>query len=532
MPSAPLKILIVEDERIDREIYRRCLQESRTLRFEFELADSAAAGIWLTKTWRPDCVLLDYDLPDRNGLEALALLRSECDGIPCAVVMLTARGGEGLAVEAMKAGVMDYLPKGQVATDTLAHTVANAIQKFQMQRRLEEHRGALERSQRRYETLLEAMPQMVWTANAQRLVEYANRRWLDYTGLTLATAGQFGWNEVLHPEDWDRTWKAWELASDSGCVFEIEHRLRRAADGSYRWHLVRAVPMKGQQGEVTNWLGTCTEMEDQKQAEKANLEREKFEGLGRLAGGIAHDFNNLLVGILGGASFVMDSLNPLHPAQTILKDVVRASERAAELTRKMLAYSGQSNFFVQRVEVNPLIRKACEIMRPSMPQRIQLQVQTEAGLPPLETDSEELRHAIQELLKNAIEAICEPAAGTIWVRTRLGEIDAETAREHHIETGAAHGGRFVVVEVQDSGCGMDGETQRKIFDPFFTTKFTGRGMGLAAVRGFVRSNRGAIRVLSGPGEGTNLQVLLPVSEASSPAGEEGNAASNAEARAR
>jgi PAS domain S-box-containing protein len=532
MPSRHLKVLIVEDDRIDREIYRRCLQESRTAKFEFAVADSAAEGMGLVRTWRPDCMLLDYDLPDMNGLEALAGLGRECDGVPCAVVMLTACGGEGLAVEAMKAGVMDYLPKGQVAAETLAQTVDNAIQKFEMQRRIEEHRAALERSQRRYETLLEAMPQMVWTANAHGVVEYANRRWLDYTGLTVTApeAHRLGWNEVLHPDDRDETWTAWEAAKETGCVFEIEHRLRRAADGSYRWHLVRAVPMTGENGEVTHWFGTCTEVEDQKQAEKANLDREKLEGLGRLAGGIAHDFNNLLAGILGGASFVMETLHPADPNQKILEDVVHASERAADLTRKMLAYSGKANFFVELVEVNPLVGQACNIIRPTLPDRIQLELHTENGLPPVETDSEQLLYVLQELLKNAVEAIGESGSGTIWVRTGVTDVDPATALEQEADRALLEGGRFVTVEVQDTGCGMDGETQRRIFDPFFTTKFMGRGMGLAAVGGFIRSNRGTVRVSSGSGEGTLLQVLLPAGKQTA-AEEKERAASNAEARA-
>jgi len=528
-----LKIVIVEDDRIDREIYRRCLQDSRAAQFEFEAAGSAAEGMALVRTWRPDCVLLDYDLPDINGLEALAALARECEGVPCAVVMLTACGGEGLAVEAMKAGVMDYVPKGQIAAETLAQTVENAIQKFQMKRRIEEHRAALERSQRRYEMLLEAMPQMVWMANAHGDVEYANRRWLDYTGLTVTSAegGRFVWSEVLHPDDRDETWTAWEKAKETGSVFEIEHRLRRALDGSYRWHLVRAVPMTGEGGEVTQWFGTCTEVEDQKQAEKANLEREKLEGLGRLAGGIAHDFNNLLVGILGGASFVMDTLHPSDPNQKILESVVHASERAADLTRKMLAYSGKANFFVERVEVNPLVREACKSLRPALPDRIHLQVQTGSGLPPVETDSEQLLHVFQEILKNAVEAIGESASGTIWVRTGVTEIDPAAASEEESDRNLVEGGRFVTVEVQDTGCGMDGETQRRIFDPFFTTKFMGRGMGLAAVRGFIRSNRGTVRVSSGAGEGTLLQVLLPAGKTAARqavAEEEERAASNAE----
>jgi PAS domain S-box-containing protein len=256
-----LRILVVDDNRIDREIYKRCFKEIATPRFEFTEAESAAAAIELAKTGRPDCILLDYCLPDMNGLEVLAGFRNGDESLPCAVVMLTAFGGEALAVQAMKAGVMDYLPKRQVSAELLARTVANAVQKFQMQRRIEEHRAALKRSQRRYELLLEAMPQMVWTANAEGLVEYANRRWLEYTGLSLETAGPMGWDQVLHPEDRELTWSAWRSAVESGSVFEIEHRLLGAADQCYRCHLVRAVPMKNATGEVTNWFGTCTDVE-------------------------------------------------------------------------------------------------------------------------------------------------------------------------------------------------------------------------------------------------------------------------------
>src|SRR5207253_3224873 len=143
------------------------------------------------------------------------------------------------------------------------------------------------------------------------------------------------WDQVLHPEDRERTSRTWQQATESGSIFEIEHRLLRASDRSYRWHLSRAVPMKNPTGEVTHWLGTCTEVESQKQAERAMHEKEKLEGLGLLAGGIAHDFNNLLAGILGGASLVMDTLPASDPSSRILQDVIRASERAAALTRKM-----------------------------------------------------------------------------------------------------------------------------------------------------------------------------------------------------
>ena len=253
---------MVEDNHVDREIYKECLRDIADPKFEFAEAASAAAGIELAQTFRPDCILLDYDLPDSTGLDFLAHLNHQ--GQPSAVVMLTAFGGENLAVRAMKAGVTDYLPKRQVSAESLAATITNAIEKFEMNRRIEQHRDALERSERRYATLLEAMPQMVWTTDAEGLLQYANRRWLDYTGLTLENAGGLGWDAVLHPADRQSTWEAWKRATESGSIFEIEHRLRRATDGSYRWHLVRAVPMKNRAGVVANWFGTCTEVESQK----------------------------------------------------------------------------------------------------------------------------------------------------------------------------------------------------------------------------------------------------------------------------
>ncbi len=211
---------------------------------------------------------------------------------------------------------------------------------------------------------------------------------------------------------------AWKSAAETASTFEIEHRLQRASDGAHRWHLVRAVPMKNRAGEVTSWFGTCTEVENQKQAEKVTLEKEKLEGLGLLAGGIAHDFNNLLVSVLGGASLVMDMLPAKHEAREILTDVIRAGERAADLTRKMLAYSGRGNLFVERVNVEHLAKETCRFLRRSLPIRIQLHVESAGELPPVETDTEQLRQVIMELVMNAVEAIGE-TTGDIWVRVRL-----------------------------------------------------------------------------------------------------------------
>lgn len=465
----------------------------------------------MAAAWQPDCALVDVNLPDMDGIEALTRLKADFGRIPFAAVVLTAYSEEAVAVRAMQAGAMDYLPKGKVTADTLPHVVRNAIERFLMQQRIEEQRSALEKSGQRYQVLLEAMPQMVWTADAEGRVEYANRRWLEYTGLGAADAARLEWDRLVHQEDRERTRIAWNQAAGSGDVFEIESRLRRAADGTHRWHLIRAIPMRGGEGETSTWFGTCTEIENQKRSGEAVLETQKMESLGRLAGGLAHDLNNHLVVILGGASYAMEKLPSSHPAVGTLQDVVEASERAADLIRKMLAYAGKGSVCVERTRIDPLVRDA--IAQAGVPQSIRLEFQSGLRVPPVETDSELLRQAIADLVRNAVEAIGEQASGSISVRTAVVEVGGESGQRHASPGGIAPGA-YVAVEVADTGCGMDEETQKKIFDPFFTTKFMGRGLGLAAVQGFARSSGGAVQVNSAPGKGAHFRLLLPAAQGS------------------
>ena len=508
MDSPAIKILVIEDDLVDRALYKRCLQQS-SWGFEFAETASAKAGIEMSDSWRPDCTLLDFNLPDMDGIAVMSRLRERSGRLPCAVVMLTAFGGEELAVRAMKAGAMDYLMKGQLAPDALTRTVIHAIERFRMQERIEEQRSALETSRERYQTLLEAIPQMVWTANADGELEYANCRWFEYAGLQLEEARGMGWGQLVHPEDLQRTRISWNHALASGSVFEIEHRLRRASDGTYRWHLVRAVPVRSDAGLVTNWFGTSTEIEDQKRAEMTARQEHKLQGIGVLASGIAHDFNNLLVAILGGASCAMDTLSPAHPAQKMLSDVVRAGERAAELTRKILSYAGKGNFQTELTNLGQLVCNTCDSIRNSIPRSIRIDCQSGYAIPSVVTDSSQLRQVVVDLVMNAVEAIPEGEPGSISVRTECLDVDAESLRDSQFRPAEIRAGRYVALEVRDTGCGMDIETQNKIFDPFFSTKFLGRGLGLAAVYGFARSNGGGVLVESSPGRGTTFRVLIP-----------------------
>jgi signal transduction histidine kinase len=247
---------------------------------------------------------------------------------------------------------------------------------------------------------------------------------------------------------------------------------------------------------------------DRKLAEDRLRQSQKLESIGLLAGGIAHDFNNLLVGMLGGASFTLDMLPPDHPARPVLEVAVKSSQRAADLTRQLLAYAGKAQFYLERVHLTRLVRQITGLIETSLPKNAQLRMALEDDLPPVEADPAQLQQLVMNLVINAAEAIGQENSGVVVIGTGVRELSEDLVQTQYADAGIV-AGRYVSLEVSDTGCGMDAATQARIFDPFFTTKFTGRGLGLAAVSGIVRGHHGAIRVASAPGRGTAVRVLLP-----------------------
>ena len=238
--------------------------------------------------------------------------------------------------------------------------------------------------------------------------------------------------------------------------------------------------------------------------ERRNLEEQlrhaqKLESLGLLAGGVAHDFNNLLTGILGNASLVLDMVGPDAEASGLLGDLMRAAERAADLTRQLLAYTGKGKFVVECVDASALVRDISELLRSSVPRTVELNLDLRSDLPAMEGDPSQFQQLVMNLILNAVEATGE-RPGVVRVRTDMHEVKAGDDLSY-FRPAAPAPGQYVSIEVADDGCGMNDEVQSQIFDPFFTTKFTGRGLGLAAALGIARGHKGAIGVESTVGEG-------------------------------
>ncbi|PKO15357.1 hypothetical protein CVU37_13085 [candidate division BRC1 bacterium HGW-BRC1-1] len=244
--------------------------------------------------------------------------------------------------------------------------------------------------------------------------------------------------------------------------------------------------------------------------EKQLLETQKLESLGLLAGGIAHDFNNILVGIMGNASLALSEIDPKSDLFCSLQAIERAAMHAADLTRQMLAYSGKGQFVVERINLSRIVEEMLELLKLSISKSAQLDINLVPDLPDFQGDATQIRQVAMNLMINASDALQEKP-GTISITTRLTDSNEPfTGRSHPAP--ATGPGPWLCLEVADTGKGMGPDVCERIFDPFFSTKQTGRGLGLAAVLGIVRSHHGIVRFFSKPNLGTRFQVLFPVTK--------------------
>ncbi len=323
---------------------------------------------------------------------------------------------------------------------------------------------------------------------------------------------------LVHPEDRENVRRAIQRSLEVVGEPVANYNLRIVRpDGTTRWIVARGAVLRDPEGRAIRRLGTLMDVTAQHLAEeeKSRIERklqetQKLESLGVLAGGIAHDFNNLLTGILGNASLARLDLPPNSPAQPSLEQIELVAQRAADLCKQMLAYSGKGRFIVQRIDLSSLVRDTADLLRLSISKSAVLKFTLTPDLPAISADATQMRQILMNLIINASEAIGE-RSGVISIATGVLHADRAYLTEAYLSPNIPEGD-YVFLEVSDDGAGMDTETRERIFDPFFTTKFTGRGLGLAAVLGIVRGHQGALKVYSEPGRGTTFKLLLPCAE--------------------
>jgi signal transduction histidine kinase len=247
------------------------------------------------------------------------------------------------------------------------------------------------------------------------------------------------------------------------------------------------------------------DISERKRSEERLRQSQKLESIGLLAGGIAHDFNNILTAIMGAANLMEGEFPPLGAGY--IGTIVDAAEKGANLTRQLLAYAGKGSFVIEELDFSAVVRDMASLIRLSLPKSIAVQFDLRDGLPVVSADPGQVQQVLMNLVINAGEAIGEEKGGVVSVATGTEEVAHVFTDDLGSEVGP---GRYVSLTVADNGSGMDERTKARVFDPFFTTKFTGRGLGLAAVSGIVRFQKGSITIASAPGKGSTFRVLFPV----------------------
>jgi signal transduction histidine kinase len=395
-----------------------------------------------------------------------------------------------------------------------------------------------EQAKQRYAVLVDALGVIVWCVDPSDWRPEWVRGKVEEVMRCPGYPDPRSWLERVHPDDLERVLAARALLPEPGEHYRVEYRLGSDSAG-WRWF--------AESGQIQHDLGApralvwgltqdVTERVVHQQERDALqgqlLHVQKLESLGVLAGGVAHDFNNLLTAILGNASLAEMQLEPGHPARRSVGALLAASARASDLTRQLLAFSGRGHFRLQAIDINVQLRDLMVLLEASVSKKVCLRLEAQEGLPCLEADVSQLNQVLMNLVINGAEALDEQG-GTVVVRTSVERVDlrdfagpysaivampdgsfvVNTQRAEF--TGPrppAPVGRFVCIEVSDTGQGMTPETVARIFDPFFTTKVSGRGLGLAAVQGIIRGHKGMIRVYSEIGRGTIFKVFLPAVE--------------------
>jgi two-component system, cell cycle sensor histidine kinase and response regulator CckA len=370
--------------------------------------------------------------------------------------------------------------------------------------------------ERRYRAIVENQTEFVNRYRPGGTLSYVNLSLCQYLGMTSEELLGQSFYPFVHEDDRHQLVDFIESLDAEHPVITLDYRML-LSDSRVCWHQWTHRAIFNPSGTLIEYQSVGRDITDVKRAEeerlgieKQLLQGQKLESLGLLAGGIAHDFNNILTGILGCSSLGLMYTEPDSPVAANFRMIEKAATRAADLTRQMLAFSGKGRFQIETIDLNQLLQDMSPLLVTSALQKASFSFELDPNIPAIEADASQMRQVVMNLVVNASEAIGEKG-GDIVIRSYSKVCDSGDAKDAWICENVGKG-RYVVLEIADTGCGMDQETMGRIFDPFFTTKFTGRGLGLSAVLGIIKGQQGSIKIKSEPGSGTVFSLLLPASD--------------------
>jgi PAS domain S-box-containing protein len=500
MVTRPLRVLIVEDSENDTDLLCGELTSAgfdvihRQVRSTDNMRDALLGERW-------DVVLSDFSMAQFSARQALAVLQQTNADVPFIIVSGTV--GEETAAEALRDGAQDFMTKGQLSR--LIPAIERELREAAGRRERRAVERTLSETRERAQFALEAAGVGTWETD---LVTGETGWSAVMEHLHGLRAGEFrgtfeAFFELVDIDDRQRVRDETARTLSTAGNSHLEYRVTWP-DGSLHWiaAIGRTVYSYGRPMRAA---GIGLDVSRQRQLEEQFRQAQKMEAVGRLAGGIAHDFNNLLTAIIGYSELVLSRVADQPDVAADVEEIRKASERAAQLIRQLLAFSRKQTITPRRLDLNQIVRDLEKMVRRVIGEDIIVQIDAAQALEHTRADPSQVEQVLMNLVVNARDAM--PRGGTLRISTANVVIDSARAHQHV----GAEPGRYVSLAVTDSGCGMKPEVLARVFEPFFTTKPLGKGtgLGLATVFGIVKQNGGFVAVDSTPGTGTTITVYWP-----------------------
>jgi len=494
---------------MDHELVREAL-ESGGLSVAVEHVSTREGFMSALDAGRVDLVLSDFALPTFDGLSALEATRRLLPDVP--FVLVSGTIGEEAAIESLRGGATDYVLKHRLSR--LAPAVRRALEESAERRTRRVAESMLERERRFLLALLDSLEVGVVACDEEGRVTLLNRATRELHGLPAdQTPGEgFIANPRLFSADGRTPLKADEFPLTRALRGEKLRNVEiaiRSETGDVRSVQVGGRPITEGDGRKLGAVVAIHDVTEHRELEKQFRQSQKMEAMGTLAAGVAHDFNNLLTAIMGYGQLLSGRLAANSAERADAQEILRAAERAAGLTRQLLAFTRQQVLQPRILSLNGVVSDLDKMLRRVIGEDVDLLTVPAADLGHVEADPGQIEQVLMNLAVNARDAM--ESGGKLTIETANIELDAGAVQARpDLKPGA-----YVMLAVSDTGCGMTPETAARIFEPFFTTKEVGRGtgLGLSTVHGIVKQSGGHIEVYSEVARGTTFKIYLPRVEA-------------------
>ncbi|MDP8218445.1 MAG: response regulator [Candidatus Theseobacter exili] len=502
-------VLTIDDEKEIRESFRNFLEDYNYTVLE---AGNGRIGIQMIEDEKPDLVLVDLRMPGINGLDILKWAKENSPDTP--IIVVSGTGIISDAIEALHLGACDYLIKPIEDLVVLQYAIDKSLERTRLIRENTAYQKHLEseikrrtqelyESEKNYRLLIENQTDMIVKFDTEGRLIFVSPSYCKTFGKTQGELIGSKFPPFIPKEDRKKADKA--ISKTFKPPYTSRMEARTMTKEGLKWQAWINTAVLNENKEVIGIVASGRDINDRKTAEEILQHAQKLDSIGKLAGGVAHDFNNLLMPILGYTEMLLYEISSSDPRREDLKEIQKAALRSKDLIRQLLAFSRKQVLEMKSVNLGNVVNGIENMLKRTIRNNINLTINIPSSLDNIEADISQIEQVLLNLAINAQDAM--PSGGDIIITASNISFDNESIKR----SPELKPGPHVILEVSDTGVGMNAETLKHLFEPFFTTKKIGEGtgLGLSTVHGIIKQHNGSITVDSNPKKGTTFKIFFP-----------------------